>query len=271
MIGANGATLFQFDQDIHLSNNADLEQEEEERADQLRRNNEIASNLERFLAVEDDEHETTENNQFMEDSMYSRGNGDGGHDDVGSISNGDDNENELKKCTKTIEVMRLQLDARSHEVRHLTSLLEEVKLDKDRQMNDMQKRLDISTAERDRALLNRNQTHELLVESKAQITELEGREKSLKELIDVAHNENKSLRVELQQARTIISDLQYKIRLVETDVDQRHQICSNNSLKEMRERYSAQINLLQQQVDCLTDKVEKKVNTLIYIFHLTLN
>ena len=232
-----GGTVIQLVPDIQDQNNDELEQEAEEQEDRLRRHNEIACALDRFLELDGEYDESIEHNNFRDTSF--RCNETNGSKQVLNSS--------------PVEPIHLRLEARNHEI----SQSNEMQLK--RKIDDIQKQLDLAIAERDRALLTRNQTHELLIESKAKVTEFESRENNLKEMLEVAHSENKTLRLELQQARTFVSDLQYKVHLLENDVDQRQQILDNKSLKEMRERYNAQINLLQQQIDCLTNKIEKKV------------
>lgn len=72
-----------------------------------------------------------------------------------------------------VEINHLKnaLDSKSREVMHAYNLHQETKKKLETQLSDLKKRLALSEAEKERAHMSRQQTHELLVESKTKISD----------------------------------------------------------------------------------------------------
>lgn len=64
--------------------------------------------------------------------------------------------------------------------RNIMNRLDDERKSSDKKISDLTKRLALSDAEKERAIMTRNQTHELLVESKTKISEQEDEIQKLK-------------------------------------------------------------------------------------------
>lgn len=72
-----------------------------------------------------------------------------------------------------IEPVRNALESKSKECKHLTKCIQEDKKKYDDHINELQKRLVLAEAEKERSHMSRQQTHESLVKCKGTISELE--------------------------------------------------------------------------------------------------
>jgi centrosomal protein CEP152 len=104
--------------------------------------------------------------------------------------------------------------------------------------------------------MNRNQTHELLVENKGKLIELEETNEKLRSKIKSIESENSNLVGELESTKLMLSDVQVKYNMVEKNVMYNADRNTDNILKQAQERHSAQIAMMQQQVDGIKAKYE---------------
>lgn len=104
--------------------------------------------------------------------------------------------------------------------------------------------------------MNRNQTHELLVEHKQKIIQLNEENEALKSRIKSFEQENEKMVAELESTKLLLSDVQTKYNMVEKNVIFNAERNTDQILKQAQERHSAQITMMQQQIDGLKNKYD---------------
>lgn len=218
--------------------NNDEADEEEENADQLRRNMELAENLDKYLQIEEDTVDQFETslNESQNDS-------------------GDQPRHENELCR-----LRNELISKENEVETLKCLLRDEKQDKDTVYNDSQKMLRILEAEKARAIMTKNQTHDLLVESKTEISNLQNYIAELKQKIVSLEDINSHLIIELQQTKTMLTDLQHQQHNFELDIKHKTSSRIDTTIKQLQEKHNAQVEIMQQRIDSLSSKLNDKEN-----------
>lgn len=226
-------SLFQHNANNMQVNNDEID-EEEENADQIRRNIELAENLDKYLQIEDDIADQTSLNESQYDC-------------------GDQPRYENELCR-----LRNELISKNNEVETLKHFLSNERRDKDAVYNDSQKKLRIFEAEKERAIMTKNQTHDLLVESKTELSNLQNYTEELKQKLDSVEDNNSKLMMELQQTKTMLSDLQHQHHHLELDM--RHKTSSriDITIKQLQEKHNAQVEIMQQQIDSLSSKLNDK-------------
>lgn len=216
-------------------NNDEID-EEEENADQIRRNIELAENLDKYLQIEDDTMDQFETSNTHFD--------------------GEDQpryENELCR-------LRNELIAKNNEVETFKQLLTDEKQDKEATYNDLKKKIRIFEAEKERAIMTKNQTHDLLVESKTELSNLQNHTEELQQKLDSVEDNNSKLMIELQQTKTMLSDLQHEHRNLELDTKHKTSSRIDATVKQLQEKHNAQVEIMQQQIDNLSSKLNDKEN-----------
>jgi centrosomal protein CEP152 len=152
--------------------------------------------------------------------------------------------------------LKNMLDSKKREIDYVTSQLTAERKQNKSVVDEYEKRLAIAEAEKERALMNRNQTHELLVENKGRSIELEDGNEKLRSKIRSLETENSNLVGELESTKLMLSDVQIKYNMVEKNVMFNADRNTDNILKQAQERHSAQIAMMQQQVDGLKSKFD---------------
>lgn len=107
-----------------------------------------------------------------------------------------------------------------------------------------------------KALMNRNQSHELLVEHKGKINEKNEENEALKSKIKVLQNENEKLVADLESTKLMLSDVQTKYNMVEKNVLFNADRNTDLILKQAQERHNAQIAMMQQQIENFKSKYD---------------
>lgn len=128
-------TVFYDSQQMNINfNNQDDAEEAEEMEDRIRKNAEIADNLNRYLNIQDETFDSPENS--------------------------------LNQPRFDNEITRLQheLQAKSNEVEHYKKMLLDEKVRSSNDIGELHKRLTIAEAEKEKSIITRQQTHELLVQ-----------------------------------------------------------------------------------------------------------
>lgn len=123
-------------------------------------------------------------------------------------------------------------------------------------VDEYEKRVAIAEAEKERALMTRDQTHELLVENKGRAIEMEEANGNLRSRIKSLEAENSNLVGELESTKIMLTDVQIKYNMVEKNVMFNADRNTDTILKQAQERHSAQIAMMQQQVDGLKTKYD---------------
>ena len=150
--------------------------------------------------------------------------------------------------------LRNLLDSKDREIEYITSQVTTDRNQNKSSIDEYKKRLAIAEAEKERALMTRNQTHELLVEHKSKAILMEETNDNLRSRIKSLENENSGLVEELESTKLMLSDVQIKYNMVEKNVMFNAERNTDSILKKAQERNSAQIAMMQQQIDGLKSK-----------------
>ena len=104
--------------------------------------------------------------------------------------------------------------------------------------------------------MNRNQTHELLVENKGKLIELNEKNQNCMSKIKSLENENERLVGEIESTKIMLSDVQTKYGMVEKNVLFNAERSTDLIIKQAQERHNAQMAMMQQQIDTLKNKYD---------------
>lgn len=148
------------------------------------------------------------------------------------------------------------LESKTREIEYVTSQLKSERNKHKSLVDELEKRLAIAESEKERALMSRDQQHELLVENKGRSMELEENNEKLRSKIRSLESENSSLVSELESTKLMLSDLQIKYSMVEKNAVFTADRNSEAIVKHAQERHSAQISMMQQQIEGLKTKYE---------------
>lgn len=148
------------------------------------------------------------------------------------------------------------LESKSREVEYVTSQLMSEREKHKAALDEYKKRLSIAEAEKERALMTREQTHELLVENKSKVIEMEEINQKLQSKIKSLETENSNIIGELEATKLMLSDVQIKYNMVEKNVKFTADRNTDVILKQAQERHKAQVEMMQQQMDGLKAKYD---------------
>lgn len=152
--------------------------------------------------------------------------------------------------------MKNLLDSKMREIEYVTNQFTTEKNQHKAVVDEYEKRLAIAQAEKERALMTRDQTHELLVENKGRAIEMEDVNVKLRSKIKSLETENSKLVGELESTKLMLSDIQIKYNMVEKNVMFNADRNTDTILKQAQERHGAQIAMMQQQIDGLKTKYD---------------
>lgn len=150
--------------------------------------------------------------------------------------------------------MQMLLDSKNREL----NTINKVALDAQKSVDEYQKRLSIAQAELDRALREKQHTHELLVDSKEKCSNLDNNIEKLRTEKKFLETENTQLVGKLETAQTLLADVQRKYDIVERDKHRRDDRNAELRVKQLEEHQRAQTELMQQQLHQLSDQLDKK-------------
>lgn len=152
--------------------------------------------------------------------------------------------------------MKNLLDSKSREVEHLTELLSIERQQHKAAIDEYEKRIAIADAERDRAIMNRTQTHELLVEHKRKLNEKDDEVQNLRSRIKSLELESERMVTEIESTKIMLSDVQTKYNMVEKNVIYNAEKNTDLIIKQAQDRHSAQTAMMQQQIDSIKNKYD---------------
>ncbi|XP_075145475.1 chromosome segregation ATPase asterless [Haematobia irritans] len=265
-----GVSLFQGSENLKINSTLERQEEEEELEDQRRRQAELGALLENgFEDLDDDEGTIDSTTNFHSDlgADDDMGGNRGQHVPLQSHPYGNNvfQQNPLpvpaadhSSCEREIHNLKMALESRSRELEHTHGLLKE----EYKTRNDLEKKLSITEAELDRALANRNNSHELLVESKEKCSNLESIIEKLKEEKKNVEMENNALLGKLETSQMLLADVQRKYDMVERDMNKNSQRNFEMKQKHMEDLHRAQMEVVQQQLQQATNKLDKKSSEL---------
>uniref|UniRef100_A0A182NSK9 Uncharacterized protein n=1 Tax=Anopheles dirus TaxID=7168 RepID=A0A182NSK9_9DIPT len=283
MNGPPGISLFNDGTSINLNHSVldrqRLEEEEEDLADQKRRQEQLANELENaFDDLECDDNDTLNSLNYR--SNYSDEDAD---DDIGRGSkrppaptgplptihpgNGmrafEQEHASAPVIAKdhggaAVRELRLLLESKSRELEHATRELYEQRHKHEQQIGELDKRLLIEQAEKDRAIMTRDQTRELLVQSKTKISELEDANDKLRTKVAALEDRNVALVAEMEQKNMMLQDSLHRYRMLEQNTAQKADRHTDALLKQTEERHNAKVAMMQQQVDNLRSELDER-------------
>lgn len=162
-----------------------------------------------------------------------------------------------------IHFLKNALESKTRECLHYCKQLEEMKQIHEKDMSMLKKRYALSEAEKERAIMNRTQSHDLLVESKAKISELNDNMNKLKDKISQLESKNGELETKLESTKTLLSDAQQKCHMIEKTGGFNVSAERKNleiQIKQNSERHMAKVDMMQQQIDTLRSQLEDKTH-----------
>ncbi|XP_070495939.1 putative leucine-rich repeat-containing protein DDB_G0290503 [Chironomus tepperi] len=236
-------TIFNGAPSIHIDNNQPRIEEEEAIEDHRRRQEELQAELEKEFGNMTDTDEDDENG-----TMNSTRN-----DQSLSIRN---NYNKDFPLRDEFSNLRNLVETKSRELEHVSNILADERKRNKAAVDEYEKRLSIAEAEKERALMNRNQTHELLVENKGKLIELNEKNQNCMSKIKSLENENERLVGEIESTKIMLSDVQTKYGMVEKNVLFNAERSTDLIIKQSQERHNAQMAMMQQQIDTLKNKYD---------------
>lgn len=148
------------------------------------------------------------------------------------------------------------IESKVREIEYVSNQLLKEREEHKKVVDEYEKRLLIAESEKERALMTRNETHQLLVENKSRSREIEEVNEELRSKIKTLERENSSLVEELESTKLMLSDVQIKYNMVEKNVIFNADRNTDLILREAKEKHSAQMEMMQQQVDGLRKKYE---------------
>lgn len=148
------------------------------------------------------------------------------------------------------------LETKERELDYVSSQLAAERQQKKATIDEYEKRLAIAEAEKERALMTRDQTHELLVDHKGKAIEQQEANQKLCSRIKSLEEENSKMVAELETTKLMLSDVQMKYNMVEKNAMFTADRNTDKILKQAQERHSAQVAMMQQQLDSLKSKYD---------------
>lgn len=184
-----GMTIFQGGESIQLQTN-DSDEDEDEIQDRKRLDEELDHQLQHAFGDLIDQSDTVDDSTHFTSNDLNY---------IKSVNRSDETHDYDVKKLKNI------IDSKTREFKHIAELLENERANTERQITDMKKLVMRAEAEKDRANVTRQQTHELLVESKAKISDLEDHLEKSKHKMKLLDKTNSELVAELESTKTMLS------------------------------------------------------------------
>ncbi|KAI8129224.1 hypothetical protein FF38_04740 [Lucilia cuprina] len=264
-----GISLFQGAESIKVNTSLERQEEEEALEDQRRRHEELGKIIENaFGDLDDDETTIDSTTNFQSDLMEPAQQQQQHQQPLLTHPYGNNINNvfapapptvvDHSACEKEIHNLKMLAESRSRELEHSQHLLNE----EYHRRSDLEKKLSITQAELDRALASKSNNHELLVESKEKCSNLENTINKMKNEKKSLEAENNALVGKLETAQNLLADVQRKYDMVERDLNRNQERNFELKRKQMEDRHRAEIEMLQQQMEQVANKLDKKSSEL---------
>lgn len=160
------------------------------------------------------------------------------------------------------EISRLKntLASKNEELRNITAEFTNERIKFQNKADELSKRLAIAEAEKERAIMGRQQTHELFVESKQKNSEQDEQMQELNAKIKSLDSKNLDLVGELERMKTLLSETQHKYHMVERNLStEKH---TDSIVKQINDHHAAQVDMMQQQINTMRTKLEDRESEL---------
>ncbi|XP_055302141.1 cingulin [Sitodiplosis mosellana] len=258
-----GLSLFQGTESIKLNNDQQRAEEEDAIEDRKRRNEELESELQNAFDDLDD---------FEDDDdvsvSYNASNSSANRRNAAALANPIFNGIETNRIAhlnshdneRMTEILQLKnmLSSKNEELRIAAS---EIKNSQNKN-DELVKRLAIAEAEKERAHMSRQQTHELFVESKQKLSERDEIISDLNGKIKSLNDKNLEVLAELEHTKSLLSDVQHKYHMVERNASYSSEKHADSMVKQINDRHAAQTDMMQQQINTMRTKLEDRDNEL---------
>lgn len=132
----------------------------------------------------------------------------------------------------------------------------------DQEIEELKRRLAICESEKQRAFMARQQSHELLVESKGKISDQEDTIVKLKTKLKAIENTNTDLVTQLECKQTQLNDALLKQQMIERNVGLTADRNADLAIKQANDRATAQATMYQQQLDSMRTQLEERQHEL---------
>lgn len=185
-----------------------------------------------------------------------------GHQFMNEILNGESapppqcNITDHEQMLAEVKYLKNALNSRDEEINNITAMSTAERGKLEAQIGELKKRLSISEAEKERAHMNRKQTHELVVESKQKIAEQENAIAELNVKIKTLDGTNLELLTDLEHTRTMLTDVQHKYHMVERSAGTNADKHADAVVRQINERHAGQTDMMQQQINTMTTKLD---------------
>ncbi|XP_017484007.1 PREDICTED: myosin-11 [Rhagoletis zephyria] len=252
-------SLFQGAESIKVNTSLDRAAEEERQADRRRHNEELGELLKNAFEDLEDEETTVDSTTNFQSHLNEEHSPRPTHAlPQPPINSENGMHSPLATHKAELHQLRMLLESRTHETEHFQQLASEEK----KKREELQKRLYITEAELDRALASKKSTHELLVECKEKCSNLENSICKLRAEKKSLESEHNVLLGKLETTQMLLADVQQKYDMVERDLGKNSQRNAELQRKQMEERHRAELDVMQQQMEQLSCKLDKKTSEL---------
>lgn len=168
------------------------------------------------------------------------------------------NINQDRDLINEIRNLKIEMASKTEEVKNIKAHCSRERDRYENKIDELRKRLAITEADKERAHMSRKQTHELFVESKQKLSDREEQIAELNGKIKLLDTRNLELMTELEHTKSLLNDVQHKYQMIERN----SHFKSDNHVKQINDKYIAQMDVLQQQVNLLQTKLDDRENEL---------
>ncbi|KAH8264163.1 hypothetical protein KR038_004102, partial [Drosophila bunnanda] len=252
-----GMSLFQGADTLNVNSTLDRQEEEEAIQDQKRRDEELGHLLENAFDDLDDEENTIDSTTNSHSELapprqpLAALNNFSPHSHTPVLQ---DNQQQQQHHANEMHRMKMMVESKTKELENVNQLATAAH----KQLDEFQKRLTITKAELDRALREKQNTHELLVETKERCSNQESGLEKLRAEKKQLEEDNTRLVGQLEITRTMLSDVQCKYDMVQRETHKREERNAELRVRQMEDAHRAQCDLLQQQLSQLADQLDRK-------------
>ncbi|XP_016953996.3 trichohyalin [Drosophila biarmipes] len=247
-----GMSLFQGADTLNVNSSLDRQEEEEALQDQKRREQEIGNLLvNAFDDLEDDENTIDSTTTYHSEQP------------AAVLPNYPTHPAQIPlqedpQQAKEMHRLKMMLESKNHELQNVNQIVNAAH----KQLNELQKRLSIAEAELDRAMREKRNTHELLVETKESCSNKDSDLEKMRLERKQLEEENTRLVGQLEITKTLLSDVQCKYDMVQKDKHKREERSAELRVKHIEDSHRAQCDLFQQQLNQVKDQLDRKQNEL---------
>ncbi|KAH8288613.1 hypothetical protein KR054_006261, partial [Drosophila jambulina] len=252
-----GMSLFQGADTLNVNSTLDRQEEEEAIQDQKRREEELGHLLENAFDDLDDEENTIDSTTNSHSELppprqpLAPLNNYSPHSHTPVLQ---ENQQQQQHHANEMHRMKMMVESKTKELENVNQLATAAH----KQLDEFQKRLTIMKAELDRALREKQNTHELLVETKERCSNQESGLEKLRTEKKQLEEENTRLVGQLEITRTMLSDVQVKYDMVQRETHKREERNAELRVRQIEDAHRAQCDLLQQQISQLADQLDRK-------------